>query len=97
MHKNKRFELRVNGFELEILKTKALDCGQSLSSYLVNCGLNKQVKSRFTEEELDMYMLLKEYQTNFKRISNLYHQDKNSLALKSEINEVLEGLKKLFR
>lgn len=99
MDKNKRFELRVNAFELEILKTKAAACGQSLSSYLVNCGLDKRIKSRFTAEELDLYMLLKKYETNFKRIANLYHNDRNkdSLLLQEQIKEVVQSIKKLLK
>lgn len=99
MHKNKRFELRVNGFELEILKTKAASSGQSLSSYLVNCGLDKRIKSRFTAEELELYMLLKKYETNFKRIANLYHNDRNkdSQVLKEQIKEVIQSIKNLLQ
>lgn len=99
MDKNKRFELRVNAFELEILKTKASACGQSLSSYMVNCGLDKRIKSRFTAEELELYMLLKRYETNFKRIANLYRTDRNkdSLVLKEQINDVIFSIKKLLQ
>jgi len=56
--------------------------------------LGRTLPKAMTNEELQAYVELKKFQTNFTRISN-YIKNKADDEMKSEIKEMLEEIKKL--
>lgn len=94
-------KLRVTAFEKIALETKAQQTGLGLSEYLRRSGLGREISVLPTSEEVQAYIELKNLETNFKRISNLYAQTKNPYfqdfidEIKIVINEVQQRLTSL--
>lgn len=93
--------LRVTAFEKYALQSKAESTGLSVSEYLRKCGLGRELPVLPSSEEVQAYIELKNLETNFKRISNLYAQTKNPYyqdfvsEIKSVILEVQQRLNTL--
>ena len=88
--KNEKIQIRLTSFEKTLLKIKAEDSGLTLSEFVLSSALNRQIKPPMTEGELEVYKDLKQYQTNFARISNLIKGKENGL------NEEIEQTIKLI-
>lgn len=94
-------KLRVTAFEKIALETKAQQTRLGLSEYLRRSGLGREIPVLPTSEEVQAYIELKNLETNFKRISNLYLHTKNPYyqdfinEIKAVILEVQERLKSL--
>lgn len=69
---NKRIEIRVSSFEKKLLQIKASEVGLSLSEYMRSSSLGKSIVRPPTTEEMEVYLLLKNYQSNFSRIANIF-------------------------
>ena len=94
MEKTERIFIRVDLLDKEIIKTKAKEVNLSLSEFMVRSALGRTLPKAMTNEELQAYVELKKFQTNFTRISN-YIKNKADDEMKSEIKEMLEEIKKL--
>jgi len=90
MEKKARIELRISPFEKDVIKANARELNLSVSDYLIRCGMRKHLPKPLSSEELEAWMMLKEYTTNFKRISNYI---KNKIpGLDQEIKKVIEEM-----
>lgn len=93
--------IRVTAFEKYALQSKAENTGLSVSEYLRKCGLGRELPVLPSSDEVQAYIQLKNLETNFKRISNLYAQTKNPYfqdfinEIKSLITEVQQRLNTL--
>ena len=94
MEKKERISIRVDLFDKEIIKTKAKEVNLSLSEFMVRAALSRTLPRAMTNEELDAYVELKKFQTNFTRISN-FIKHKADEEMKIEIKEMLEEIKQL--
>lgn len=94
MNRTERIEIRCNVFDKEVIKMKASESNMSISEYLLFCGLGRQLPKPMTNEELDAFKELRQFQTNFARISNFIkkYDDEN---IKREVRELLEQTKKI--
>ncbi len=91
MQKKKHIQLRVSTLDKKLLQKQAQDSGLSLSEYLLQCGLRKQLKMRLDDKELEAYLLLNQYHSHFNRISNL-------IKVKSpELNKEVLELSRLIK
>ena len=90
---SKQILIRISSFEKKLLQAKAEEAGMSVSEFLRAAALNKQIKPPPTSEQMEAYMLLKNFLFNFSRISNAFKQ-KDYAHLHSEILEVIEEIMK---
>lgn len=84
---------RVTAFEKLAIQIKAKDLGISTSEYLRKCAMGRKLPNTLTDKQAEAYILLKEYQTNFKRITNMF-RTKNEDLLKAEILGVITEIEK---
>lgn len=97
--RNKFIKIRVSKLEQRIITKKANQLGVSKSELIRAALLNYKVKSRLTQEELEIFKMLTNYSLNFTRISNLVREKdfdsfkKLSMQTAKEIREII---KKLF-
>jgi len=94
MEKSERIFIRVGLLDKEIIKQKANEVNLSVSEYMVRTALGRNLPRAMTNEELQAYLELKKFQTNFTRISN-FIKHKADEEMKSEIKEMLEEIKQL--
>ncbi|GIM53296.1 plasmid mobilization protein [Capnocytophaga cynodegmi] len=87
INREETIKLRVTAFEKYALQAKAQKTGLSVSEYLRKCGLGRELPVLPSSEEVQAYVQLKQLETNFKRISNLYSHTKN-IDNKDFINEI---------
>ena len=85
--RTKRIYIRCSYFEQLILRSKANEAGLPLSEYLRRCALNRVIAPALTAEELEVYVQLKKYATNFVQIANyIKHKDP---ALTAEVRQLV--------
>jgi hypothetical protein len=84
---SERVEIRISRFEKLLLKARAEAFGISISELVRSTTLSKQIKPARTSEEMEAYMLLKNFLYNFGRISNAFKK-KDYTDLHREILEV---------
>lgn len=89
MNRTERIEIRCDVFQKEVIKMKAKESNMTVSEYMLFCGLGRQLPKPMSERELEAFKELKNFQTNFARISN-YIKQYNDEALKAEVKELLE-------
>ena len=92
-------QFRCSIYEKKLLKIKAKKSGLSISEYCRRAAFNLLIIERFSEEQIEVYKLLVQYQVNFKRIGNMYRKRNPKLAdevvqLANEIREHLYNFKK---
>lgn len=90
--KTARLTIRISPFDKNIIKAHSKELDISASEYLVRCGTKRKLPKPISEEELEAWKLLKGYQTNFQRISNLI-KNRNP-ALDAEIQKIINELGK---
>lgn len=90
---SKQILIRISSFEKKLLQAKAEECGMSVSEFLRASALSKQIKPPPTSEQMEVYMLLKNFLFNFGRISNAFKK-KDYVDLHREILEVKEEIMK---
>lgn len=94
INRTERIEIRCDIFQKEVIKMKANESNMSVSEYLLYCGLGRQLPKPMTSEELQAFKELREFQTNFARISNFIKRYDDE-SLKQEVRELLEKTKKI--
>ena len=95
IHRNQRIVFRVYSLEKKAIELAAQKSGLSVSDYARRACLDKELKTRLTDEEISIYKLLIEYRNNFARIGNLikHHQDFTQ-ELKSIIGRIDQHLQR---
>ena len=94
MKRSERIEIRCDIFQKEVIKMKAKESNMSVSEYMLYCGLGRQLPKPMTSEELEAFKELKQFQTNFARISNFIKKYDDE-SLKQEVRELLEKTKQI--
>jgi len=98
MNKDKIIKFRVTGLEKLAIENRAKNTGLSISDFCRNSALGIKIKSKFTEEELEIYNSLTIFHKNFTALSNLFKRKDPSLSnenreLAKEIKAILNKLK----
>lgn len=94
MNRTERIEIRCDIFQKEVIKMKSKESNMSVSEYMLYCGLGRQLPKPMTSEELEAFKELKQFQTNFARISNFIKKYDDE-SLKQEVRELLEKTKQI--
>lgn len=94
INRTERIEIRCDIFQKEVIKMKANESNMSVSEYMLYCGLGRQLPKPMTSEELQAFKVLREFQTNFARISNFIKRYDDE-SLKQEVRELLDKTKKI--
>jgi len=92
-NKTRRIEIRLSYLERTIIDGNAQKAGLSISEYIRNCALSRNISARRTPIELEAYKNLSDFKTHFSRISNLI-SDGNESVFKSEIKVLVDRLNK---
>jgi hypothetical protein len=92
-------QFRCSVYEKKLLKIKAKKSGLSISEYCRRAAFDHRITERFSDEQIDVYKLLVQYQVNFKHIGNMYRKRNPKLAdevvqLANEIRKHLYNFKK---
>lgn len=78
--------------ERMLIESRAKSSGRSMSSYMVQCAMGKDIKL-ITDEEKKAYINLANYHTNFNRISSLIREGAPIYdELQTVIREIREQL-----
>lgn len=82
-----------------MLRVKADKSGLSISEYCRRAAFDDRIIERLTKEQIEMYKMLTKYETNFKRIGNMYRKRNPKLAdevvqLASEVRQHLLSFRK---
>ncbi len=91
-------QFRCSVFEKKLLKVKAKKSGLSISAYCRRAAFDERIIERLSEDQIEAYKLLVQYQNNFKRIANMFRKRNPRLAdevtqLAKEIREHLLSFK----
>lgn len=87
--RTKRIDVRCSYYEYLAIESKADEAGLSVSEYLRRCALNRVIAPALTAEELEVYVQLKKYATNFVQIANyIKHKDP---SLTAEVRQLVES------
>lgn len=92
-------QFRCSIYEKKLLRVKADKSGLSISEYCRRAAFDDRIIERLTKEQIEMYKMLTKYETNFKRIGNMYRKRNPKLAdevvqLASEIRQHLLSFRK---
>tara|TARA_R110002167_G_scaffold18998_3_gene70474 strand:- start:324 stop:620 length:297 start_codon:yes stop_codon:yes gene_type:complete len=92
-------KFRCTIYEKKLLQKRAKRAGISLSEYCRSTAFGRTVVERLTKEQLECYITLITYKTNFTRIGNMFKRHNPKLAeevqkLASEIRNHLQNFKK---
>lgn len=91
-------QFRCSIYEKKLLKIKAKKSGISISEYCRRAAFDDRIIERLSEDQIEAYKLLLQYQNNFKRIGNMFRKRNPKLAdevthLAKEIREHLLSFK----
>lgn len=90
-----RLALRLYTLEKKAIELAAAKSGMKISAYLREAALGKNIKPRFSQDELELRKILVEYRNNFARISNLVKHKKDfTLPLQELIKAIDLQLKR---
>ncbi|UII79892.1 mobilization protein MbpA [Flagellimonas sp. CMM7] len=92
--KREHIQFRCSIYEKKLLKIKAKKAGLSISEYCRRAAFDDRIIERLSEDQIEAYKLLVQYQNNFKRIGNMFRKRNPKLAdevtqLAKEIREHL--------
>ena len=91
--RTRKIEFRVSYFERLGIEMNAKKAGLSVSEYVRDCALSRQILARRTPQELEAYLNLANFKTNFSRIANLVNAGEEP-RLKAEIHDLIQKLNK---
>jgi len=92
-NKTSQISVRMTPMERMFIEGRAKKTGMSLSQYMVESSLGKEMKL-LSEEEKKAYLDLSKYHTNFNRISSLMRQGG---SITDELKEVIAEIKKTLK
>mgnify|MGYP000014662761 FL=1 len=92
-------QFRCSIYEKKLLKIKAKKSGLSISEYCRRAAFDHRIVERLSDDQINVYKLLVQYQVNFKRIGNMYKKRNPKLSeevvqLANEIRKHLYNFKK---
>ncbi|KAA2219035.1 MULTISPECIES: mobilization protein MbpA [Maribacter] len=67
-------QFRCSIYEKKLLRVKADRSGLSISEYCRRAAFDDRIIERLTQEQIALYKMLTRYETNFKRIGNMYRK-----------------------
>lgn len=88
-NRTSQISIRLTPMERMLIESRAKESGRSMSQFLVESAMGKELKL-LTEEQKKAYLDLAKYHTNFSRIGNLF---KNGSDIKSEILNTIAEIK----
>lgn len=88
--KTERLNIRISPFEKDVIRMKAETLNLSISEYVVKCAIQRELPKAMDDEEKEIWLTLKKYQTDFSRLSNLVR--KRNPALDREIKKIIDEL-----
>ena len=99
INRKKQIHLRVTLLEKKWIERTAAETGLTVSDFLRKSAFNKEVRVRFSEDEIALFKTLQQYHTNFKRIGNIIRKNKGEInqTLIEEINQVTNDVKSLIK
>ena len=84
-------QFRCSVFEKKLLKVKAKKSGLSISEYCRRAAFNERIIERLSENQIEAYKLLVQYQNNFRRIGNMFR--KRNPKLVDEVNQLAKEIR----
>jgi len=84
--------VRFTALEKKAVELMAEKVGLSLSEYIRRSAFNREVKMRFTPEELTLYKQLHIFRNNFAAIANLVKSKAGSIELLTAIIQLKEEM-----
>ena len=85
-------QFRCSIYEKKLLKIKAKKSGLSISEYCRRAAFAHRIVERLSDDQINVYKLLVQYQVNFKRIGNMYK--KRSPKLSEEVVQLANEIRK---
>ena len=85
-------QFRCSVFEKKLLKVKAKKSGLSISEYCRRAAFDDRIIERLSEDQIEAYKLLVQYQNNFKRIGNMFRKRNPRLA--DEVTKLAKEIRK---
>lgn len=82
---------KVTKLEKKLLQQAAKEAGLDLSKYLRQVGLNKKIRARLSNEELDLFKELVKIHNGWKSIGNLFKN--KDPRLKNEVHKLADELR----
>ncbi|NDV42674.1 MULTISPECIES: mobilization protein MbpA [Flagellimonas] len=84
-------QFRCSVYEKKLLKVKAKKSGLSISEYCRRAAFDDRIIERLTEDQIEAYKLLVNYQNNFKRIGNMFR--KRNPRLSEEVTQLAKEIR----
>ena len=84
-------QFRCSVYEKKLLKVKAKKSGLSISEYCRRAAFDDRIIERLSEDQIEAYKLLVQYQNNFKRIGNMFRKRNPKLA--DEVNQLAKEIR----
>jgi len=84
-------QFRCSVYEKKLLKVKAKKSGLSISEYCRRAAFDERIIERLTEDQIEAYKLLVNYQNNFKRIGNMFR--KRNPRLSEEVTQLAKEIR----
>lgn len=85
-------QFRCSVYEKKLLRVKAKKSGLSISEYCRRAAFDDRIIERLSEEQIEAYKLLVQYQSNFKRIGNMFRRRNPKLA--DEVDQLAKEIRK---
>ena len=89
-NRSSQISVRMTPIERMLIENKAQKSGYSMSQFMVQSALGKEMKI-LSAEEKQAYLDLAKYHTHFSRISSLFRQGG---SVTSELQDVISEIKK---
>ena len=84
-------QFRCSVFEKKLLKVRAKKSGLSISEYCRRAAFDDRIIERLSEDQIEAYKLLVQYQNNFKRIGNMFR--KRNPKLTDEVTQLAKEIR----
>ena len=91
--KDRYISVRMTSVERMVIKENAEKSGRTMSRYMVDCAMKREIKL-ITAEDKKAYQELANYKANFNRISNLI-KDKKEIV--QEIETLVKSIEKTMK
>ncbi len=92
VNRDVQVRIRFTPLEKKAVELMAEKVGLSLSEYIRRAAFNREMKMRFTTEELVLYKQLHVFRNNFAAIANLVKSKGGSIELMTAITQLNEQM-----
>lgn len=95
--RNQELKFRVFTLEKQVIEQMAQVAGMSVSAYLRSSAMNRQLRQRLSQDEIEILQMLRGYRHHFRLLSNLIKDKEPGVkqTLEQLISGIDEQLKKL--